>query len=128
MTRRPPRSSRTDTLFPYTTLLRSLTAADIASGNGTGGAAREVGDIANGFATGFVNTSTLHFAGLIIAADYSLDIGGIAPNSDGRNMMRFGTKVFYTDRYDQQSFAGEPVTEAAGTETGSRSGRGRVGE
>src|SRR3546814_17455157 len=71
--------------------------------------------IANGFATGFVNTSTLHFAGLIIAADYSLDIGGIAPNSDGRNMMRFGTKVFYTDRYDQQRFAGEPVTEAAGT-------------
>src|SRR3546814_4935261 len=72
--------------------------------------------IANGFATGFVNTSTLHFAGLIIAADYSLDIGGIAPNSDGRNMMRFGTKVFYTDRYDQQRFAGEPVTEAAGTD------------
>src|SRR3546814_14130988 len=30
-------------------------------------------------------------------------------------MMRFGTKVFYTDRYDQQRFAGEPVTEAAGT-------------
>src|SRR3546814_17586011 len=30
-------------------------------------------------------------------------------------MMRFGTKVFYTDRYDQQRVAGEPVTEAAGT-------------
>src|SRR3546814_300414 len=26
MTRRPPRSTRTDTLFPYTTLFRSLTA------------------------------------------------------------------------------------------------------
>src|SRR3546814_15644743 len=46
---------------------------------------------------------------------FRADIGGIAPNSDGRNMRRFGTKVFYTDRYDQQRFAGEPVTEAAGT-------------
>src|SRR3546814_18987331 len=28
MIRRPPRSTRTDTLFPYTTLFRSLTGAD----------------------------------------------------------------------------------------------------
>src|SRR3546814_1608802 len=28
MIRRPPRSTRTDTLFPYTTLFRSLRAAD----------------------------------------------------------------------------------------------------
>src|SRR3546814_12602358 len=28
MIRRPPRSTRTDTLFPYTTLFRSLSAAD----------------------------------------------------------------------------------------------------
>src|SRR3546814_13021667 len=28
MIRRPPRSTRTDTLFPYTTLFRSLPAAD----------------------------------------------------------------------------------------------------
>src|SRR3546814_2907926 len=28
MIRRPPRSTRTDTLFPYTTLFRSLTALD----------------------------------------------------------------------------------------------------
>src|SRR3546814_1982404 len=30
MIRRPPRSTHTDTLFPYTTLFRSLTLADIA--------------------------------------------------------------------------------------------------
>src|SRR3546814_5165503 len=30
MIRRPPRSTRTDTLFPYTTLFRSLAAADAA--------------------------------------------------------------------------------------------------
>src|SRR3546814_2923289 len=35
MIRRPPRSTRTDTLFPYTTLFRSITATggDIATGN-----------------------------------------------------------------------------------------------
>src|SRR3546814_329738 len=31
MLRRPPRSTRTDTLFPYTTLFRSLSAEDAAS-------------------------------------------------------------------------------------------------
>src|SRR3546814_536440 len=30
MIRRPPRSTRTDTLFPYTTLVRSFTLADVA--------------------------------------------------------------------------------------------------
>src|SRR3546814_12231635 len=35
MTRRPPRSTRTDTLFPYTTLFRSFTAR-IACGTGAG--------------------------------------------------------------------------------------------
>src|SRR3546814_9422166 len=33
MIRRPPRSTRTDTLFPYTTLFRSL-ALDLVRGNG----------------------------------------------------------------------------------------------
>src|SRR3546814_17549496 len=31
MIRRPPRSTRTDTLFPYTTLFRSLRTSDITS-------------------------------------------------------------------------------------------------
>src|SRR3546814_2619791 len=30
MTRRPPRSTRTDTLFPYTTLFRSVLAGEVA--------------------------------------------------------------------------------------------------
>src|SRR3546814_7588079 len=32
MIRRPPRSTRTDTLFPYTTLFRSLELVDIGPG------------------------------------------------------------------------------------------------
>src|SRR3546814_18576952 len=42
MLRRPPRSTRTDTRFPYTTLFRSLTALFMALGytlGGSGGAA-----------------------------------------------------------------------------------------
>src|SRR3546814_4292224 len=35
MIRRPPRSTRTDTLFPYTTLFRSLVQWALARGDGT---------------------------------------------------------------------------------------------
>src|SRR3546814_1379407 len=43
MIRRPPRSTRTDTLFPYTTLFRSAAAGDDAFFNGrTGGVQRVV--------------------------------------------------------------------------------------
>src|SRR3546814_13174659 len=36
MIRRPPRSNRTDTLFPYTTLFRSLIAAEADGQSGHG--------------------------------------------------------------------------------------------
>src|SRR3546814_15305651 len=42
MIRRPPRSTRTDTLFPYTTLFRSRTD-DGANGRRDGGAHRRLG-------------------------------------------------------------------------------------
>ena len=90
---------------------RRLTAADIASGNGTGGAARVVGDIADGYTTGFVNTSKVNFSGLIVAADYAFDLGG----GGNGNAMRLGAKVFYTDKYDIIRFAGQLTTHNAGT-------------
>src|SRR3546814_8943393 len=37
MIRRPPRSTRTDTLFPYTTLFRSLGAGAVIDGDGVAG-------------------------------------------------------------------------------------------
>src|SRR3546814_7154408 len=40
MIRRPPRSTRTDTLFPYTTLFRSYGYATLRDENGTFGAQR----------------------------------------------------------------------------------------
>src|SRR3546814_3909168 len=45
MIRRPPRSTRTDTLFPYTTLFRSRRAGRAADGRGRlGGAGAQVAD------------------------------------------------------------------------------------
>src|SRR3546814_15796648 len=38
MIRRPPRSTRTDTLFPYTTLFRSIRNSDYPASAGTAGA------------------------------------------------------------------------------------------
>src|SRR3546814_14636582 len=40
MKRRPPRATRTDTLFPYTTLFRSLTAIIVAGRSGSAFAAQ----------------------------------------------------------------------------------------
>src|SRR3546814_14261536 len=41
MIRRPPRSTRTDTLFPYTTLFRSASNSAGSKGSGIGGATLE---------------------------------------------------------------------------------------
>src|SRR3546814_11424495 len=51
MRRRPPRSTRTDTLFPYTTLFRSvgglrLQAQELLVAAGTGDLGRELRDVA----------------------------------------------------------------------------------
>src|SRR3546814_12384224 len=43
MIRRPPRSTRTDTLFPYTTLFRSPGAGEIRSNLAAGGSAEKAG-------------------------------------------------------------------------------------
>src|SRR3546814_18931898 len=50
MIRRPPRSTRTDTLFPYTTLFRSLLGDDAKADDATGGGLLKTG--ASGDATG----------------------------------------------------------------------------
>src|SRR3546814_5399122 len=56
MIRRPPRSTRTDTLFPYTTLFRSLDAP--TSTSSTGGRRRAADDSALRTASTLRSTST----------------------------------------------------------------------
>src|SRR3546814_16412129 len=48
MTRRPPRSTRTDTLFPYTTLFRSR--SDISQGHGRPGMTHSTRTVRHDFA------------------------------------------------------------------------------
>src|SRR3546814_2519080 len=48
MIRRPPRSTRTDTLFPYTTLFRSEAPGVAQAGRDAGGLSRGVGHAARG--------------------------------------------------------------------------------
>src|SRR3546814_7022095 len=57
MIRRPPRSTRTDTLFPYTTLFRSVLAAVLGSDADLGSARRPHGEARGGEVAGVILTS-----------------------------------------------------------------------
>src|SRR3546814_21081854 len=60
MIRRPPRSTLTDTLFPYTTLFRSDDAAPRLLDHAVKGAARRVASyMAAGFVHGVLNTDNI---------------------------------------------------------------------
>src|SRR3546814_17025604 len=72
MRRRPPRSTRTDTLFPYTTLFRSVDVDDVAGGgDGAGGADVEAARAAGLAAArmGADLAAVLHVARLVELAD-----------------------------------------------------------
>src|SRR3546814_5327459 len=66
MIRRPPRSTRTDTLFPYTTLFRSVALGDkrivLVDGVATGGVNRlpKAGEIRSNLAVGGKGEATAH--------------------------------------------------------------------
>jgi len=82
-----------------------LTAAEAAAQQGP---ARIAGDVANGFKTGYINTSKIEFEGLIVEAGYSLELPSVASS------LHFGTKLFYMDEFRTTSFAGVPSDNSAG--------------
>src|SRR3546814_17645262 len=59
MIRRPPRSTRTDTLFPYTTLFRSLAACQRDHGASAGGVLPDFADLVEHVSPSVVNISTV---------------------------------------------------------------------
>src|SRR3546814_7338553 len=107
MIRRPPRSTRTDTLFPYTTLFRSLhvgteaalalahhlavfgMGADLAAG--TGPALRRLGDKRHGT----VEPDGEHIVALGQRAvgGAVLHVGAVAPDAGGDRLDRKSTRL-----------------------------------
>src|SRR3546814_4362053 len=93
MRRRPPRSTRTDTLFPYTTLFRSNECSD--SGKISG----------NDFAVAH-ERHFYHFGRQPLAADFNLD--GIARRSEEhtselQSLMRISYAVFCLKKKKQHT-------------------------
>src|SRR3546814_15382506 len=77
MIRRPPRSPRTDTLFPYTTLFRSDSFGTFAADGGAGGSGSG-GSAAIHIASGTLNTGDLSATAAGIGGN-----GGTYSNSSG---------------------------------------------
>src|SRR3546814_7126024 len=83
MIRRPPRSTRTDTIFPYTTLFRSyrLRAAARREGRGSG-------DLAAGYRR--AGTGNLRHAGALEQRRHGRHRFGRGAGAEGRNRRRDG--------------------------------------
>jgi iron complex outermembrane recepter protein len=90
---------------PACSQFHRLTAAEAAAQPGP---ARIAGDVASGFQTGYINTSSIEFSGLIVEGGYSLQLPALASS------MHFGTKLFYLDEFRTTAFAGVPSDNAAG--------------
>src|SRR3546814_13881794 len=104
MIRRPPRSTRTDTLFPYTTLFRSVRVKDYE-------AALALANQGNfGLSAGIVTTSLKHArhfrrnvrAGMVMVnlptagVDYHVPFGGTRGSSYGPREQGFAAVEYYT--------------------------------
>ncbi|MGA9797075.1 MAG: TonB-dependent receptor [Rhizomicrobium sp.] len=76
---------------------------------------RIAGDIAAGYTEGYVNTSSLNFAGLILSAQYDSDLADMFSSMNDAGALSLSGTMFYTDRYDEVSFAGQPTAFEAGT-------------
>src|SRR3546814_15022352 len=103
MIRRPPRSTRTDTLFPYTTLFRSATEANVA-GDARRGRARS-------------HRGLLHRRAAIIGAEVDGDIvGGLlgARRADRPAVIAHGDMARSVhDRARHRIYAADPRVERA---------------
>src|SRR3546814_1231877 len=91
MIRRPPRSTRTDTLFPYTTLFRSLLAAV-----GYQGASGTLSIELNGSLVRLVSTAGVDFTTLGLTPGEWIFVGGRSEEhtSELQSLMRISYAVF----------------------------------
>src|SRR3546814_7361361 len=89
MIRRPPRSTRTDTLFPYTTLFRSGAAGTEREGRDDPQAGRRRATSEGRGVTGMASTATYLGAGLLAGVGRSEE-----HTSELQSLMRISYAVF----------------------------------
>jgi outer membrane receptor protein involved in Fe transport len=81
-------------------------------GPGSDNPVRVTGDIANGYNSGYINSASLEFAGLIVAAEYSFELASLLPAS---GEMLLSAKAFNNRRYDFQTTPVSPVSSSVGS-------------
>src|SRR5690606_6568910 len=103
--------------FPNESACSAFTRYDAAgvAARPPGSANRIAGDIADGYQTGFFNTASRKFEGVIGDFEYTFDLGDMQAAWEGAGAMRFGLKVLYIMRDDRVALPGSPTVKAAGT-------------
>src|SRR3546814_19205791 len=107
MIRRPPRSTRTDTLFPYTTLFRSATA----SGDGVS-IARQLG------ADKVIDYRSSDFTKSVSDADVVLDTIGGDTQHQSYNVLRVGGQLLAPAMPPDEALAKAQIGRASCRERG----------
>ncbi|HEY3521438.1 MAG TPA: TonB-dependent receptor [Rhodanobacteraceae bacterium] len=85
------------------------------TGPGSPNPSRVPGDIANGYHSGFINTGGIRFSGLIVSAEYGLDLARWMPNRENAGRIEVQAKILHNNRYDFQAIPGGPVEKDAGS-------------
>jgi outer membrane receptor protein involved in Fe transport len=76
---------------------------------------RKTGDIAAGFHQGYINTASIDFSGLSVAAHYNSPLSDIVSGWNDAGSVDLGGSIFYRNRFDEVDIAGEAVTHESGT-------------
>src|SRR3546814_2632647 len=94
MIRRPPRSTRTDTLFPYTTLFRSVKDEAVAAFADDAGAAAQVSGLFKGLERDIVRGQILDTGERIDGRDTKTVRRSEEHTSELQSLMRISYAVF----------------------------------
>src|SRR3546814_2322036 len=94
MRRRPPRSTRTYTLFPYTTLFRSVAVSRDIAGNDLLRAPRQSLNLAVNYTADLPKGELLFSANALFSAKYFVEFRSEEHTSELQSLMRISYAVF----------------------------------
>src|SRR3546814_13902653 len=105
MIRRPPRSTRTDTLFPYTTLFRS----DINGGSNISFTAPTSDQITA--SPGTYNNISSEFGGVLIFEDKATSVAGKDSRINGNATLHLGGAIYMPNQDMEMTGNASPSTQ-----------------